>query len=144
MKIAGRFEVTCSYLFLYCLQCRTDLVLRTRGSYNDPVDWRPFEGTFKRNSELSVLHCRLPCPRLCMSAFPESKEQLSSGHCVQQKGASSQDIVRKLASVLRRSFRSTYRLQGSPELVGGRRLGKSTPGSFPTFLLLELHRKAIE
>ena len=75
--------------------------------------------------------------------FRRAKGSKVQGHCVQQKGASSQDIVRKLASAAQEALFSTHRHQRSPELqVGGWTL--HTSGSFPIFPLLGLHRAALE
>lgn len=133
MKIARRFEVKYSYLFLTSPSQGSFAVLTLqsgpRGSYNEIVDWLPSEGTFKRDNEARMLPFRLHCPRLCLSAFLESEVQ---GHCVQQTGASSQDIVSRLASAVQEVTAAPTGFSGYPNcrLEAGR---VYTTGSFCPF-----------
>lgn len=82
MKIAKRFEVKYSYLFLMSPAqdpfAMLTLQYGRRGNYNDIVDRLLSEGTFKRDNEASMPPFRQHCPRLCVSAFLENKRQESS------------------------------------------------------------------
>lgn len=73
------FEVKRSYLFLTSLvqswPCSTILV-RTTVVF---VDWLGSQATLERETEASMTPLRLHCLELCMSAFPEGREQKSSG-----------------------------------------------------------------
>lgn len=103
MKIARRFDVKYSYLFLTVFPMQDSFAALTLqcgpgGSYKDVVDWLPSEGLLEETMKAACLLLGSIVQGCACQLFQRAKGWKVQGHHVWQKGATSQGMARKLAS----------------------------------------------